>query len=93
MKVVITRAAERDLAEIQAYIAQDNVRAADRFIQRLLTACEALSTQSRRYPATVQDMRKRPLGDYLIFYRLTTHVDVVRILHAARDWTRLLDGD
>ncbi|WAC60511.1 type II toxin-antitoxin system RelE/ParE family toxin [Brevundimonas sp. SL130] len=92
MRLVITRAAARDLAEIEAFIARDSARAARRFVLKLLDACEGLVDQPRAYPeAGVQNLRKRPLDDYLIFYRISEAVEVVRILHAARDWARLLD--
>ena len=92
MRLVVTRAAIRDLAEIEAFIARDNARAARRFILKLLDACDSLVDQPRAYPdAGVQNLRKRPFDDYLIFYRLSDTVEVVRILHAARDWASLLD--
>jgi len=41
------------------------------------------------------DVRKVKLGAYLIFYRVTHQVEVLRILHGARDWSAILtdDGD
>jgi len=92
MRLVFARAAERDLAEIEAFIARDSISAARRFVRRLLVACETLVDQPRAYAqAGVQDLRKRPMDDYLIFYRVSDRVEIVRILHAARDWVRLLD--
>ncbi|WP_299172336.1 type II toxin-antitoxin system RelE/ParE family toxin [uncultured Brevundimonas sp.] len=92
MRLVITRAANRDLADIQAFIARDNPRAARSFVLKLLDACEALIDQPRAYAAAgVQNLRKRPVGDYLIFYRLSDRIEIVRILHAARDWAHMLD--
>lgn len=94
MRLVFTRAANRDLAEIEAFIARDNIAAARRFVLRLLDACEALADQPRAYAETkVQNLRKRPIGDYLIFYRVSGDIEIVRILHAARDWLHLLDPD
>lgn len=94
MRLALTRAAERDLAEIESYIARDSRTAARRHILALLNACDGLVDQPRRYPESgVRDLRKRPHDDYLIFYRVTDRVEVVRILHAARDWAHLLDPD
>ena len=40
------------------------------------------------------DLRRMPFRSYLIFYRVTDHVEILRILHSARDWASLLDdGD
>jgi plasmid stabilization system protein ParE len=92
MRLFITRAATRDLAEIEAFIARDSASAARRFVLKLLDACEGLVDQPRAYAEVgVQNLRKRPFDDYLIFYRLSETVEIVRILHAARDWVRLLD--
>lgn len=92
MKVFYSRLADRDLAEIGEWIAADNPRAAARTIDRLLTACEALSHLALRYPVVRGGaLRKRPMDDYVIFYRVTDQVEVIRILHSARDWLALLD--
>jgi toxin ParE1/3/4 len=41
-----------------------------------------------------EPIRKRVHGDYLIFYRVRgRQVEIVRILHGARDWNALLPGD
>lgn len=92
MRLIFTRAANRDLTEIEAFIARDSVIAARRFVLRLLDACETLIDQPRAYAETnVQGLRKRPFGDYLIFYRALDDLEIVRILHSARDWAHLLD--
>lgn len=36
-------------------------------------------------------LRRRPSGNYLIFYSVGDRVEIVRILHGARDWISLLD--
>jgi plasmid stabilization system protein ParE len=50
MKVVITTAARADLAEIQAFIAQDNPARADSFVDELVARCEELTDAPRGYP-------------------------------------------
>ncbi|MFB7880247.1 type II toxin-antitoxin system RelE/ParE family toxin [Brevundimonas diminuta] len=93
MKVVLTRVAESDLAQSGDWIARDNPRAAGRWIESALTECESLSAHVERYPRIgFADLRKRPFGDYVIFYRMTDQVEIIRVLHAARDWASLL-GD
>lgn len=94
MRVFITEPASQDLTDIGDHVAQDNPSAALTLIEALLSASYALADHPFRYPeAGVMGLRKRPHGSYLIFYRVSERAEVVRILHAARDWTRLLGGD
>lgn len=94
MRVVLTRLAEADLTDIGDWIARDNPAAAMRWIEAALAHCHGLATHPERYPRIAfADLRKRPFGDYVAFYRVTDRVEIVRVLHAARDWTHLLDGD
>ena len=94
--------ARRDLAEIAAYIAFDNPSAADRF----LIAAEDAFDKLARMPGMgalhefsepkLKDLRSWPITrfrNYLIFYRQTENaIEVVRVLHGARDIRRLLGG-
>lgn len=92
MKVIVSRRAEMDMAEIAAWIAGDNPRAASRMIDRLISAANGLSRYPLRYPAVGHGgLRKRPVGDYILLYRVDAVVAVARVLHSARDWLSLLD--
>lgn len=94
MRVRLADAALRDLTAIEDHVALDKPDAARRLVRTLFKRCETLAQNPRRYPAAgVADLRKRPEGAYLIFYRVTDDVEIVRILHAARDWTHLLASD
>ena len=94
MRVRLADAVLRDLAAIEDHVALDSPNAARRLVRTLFGRCETLAQNPRRYPeAGIADLRKRPEGSYLIFYRVTDDVEVVRILHAARDWTHLLATD
>lgn len=91
MKVVLTAPAKADLLEIGDWIASDSPANAQRFVHRRRTACDELSTLSFRYaeePGT--GLRRRPVGNYLVFYRVTDQVQIIRILHSGRDWLALL---
>lgn len=91
MRVVLTRLAEADLTQIGDWIAQDSPAAAGRWIEAALTECQSLSAHPERYPRVAfAGLRKRSFGDYVIFYRVMDRVEIVRVLHAARDWTQLL---
>jgi len=92
MKVIISRAAEMDMVDIGDWIARDSDRAAGRMITRILVAIEGLTRYPLRYPVIESlNVRKRPIGDYVILYRVDDAVRIVRILHSARDWLSLLD--
>jgi plasmid stabilization system protein ParE len=91
MRVRIAAAALRDLGAIETHVSLDSPRAARRLVAKLFDRCETLARNPNRYPkAGSAGLRKRPEGAYLIFYRVTSEVEIVRILHAARDWTHLL---
>ena len=85
--------ARRDLQEILEYIARDKPGAALRHVERMEEACWWLA----RNPlvGTARDdllplLRCYSVGNYVIFYRPTDKgVDVVRVVHGARDVDRL----
>jgi len=90
-RIVQAPAAEADAVEIWVYIAQDNPDAADRLLGRFDKLFRLLASQPQ-LGKSVEDLapnlRFVPLGNYLIFYRPRTDgVEIVRILHAARDIT------
>ncbi|CAN5454976.1 type II toxin-antitoxin system RelE/ParE family toxin [soil metagenome] len=92
MKVVVSRRAEMDMVEIATWIAGDSPRAASRMINRLIAAANGLSRYPLRYPTIGHGgLRKRPVGEYVLLYRVDDVVSIARILHGARDWLSLLD--
>ncbi|HEY5797983.1 MAG TPA: type II toxin-antitoxin system RelE/ParE family toxin [Bosea sp. (in: a-proteobacteria)] len=90
MKLAFTPTARRDLQEIGDYIARDSRRQAMRFVIALERFCGKLLSQPERYPLSPRHaergVRRAALRDYLVFYRVReTTVEILRILHAARD--------
>ena len=95
MIVVISSAAEADLEAIGDWIAQDNPLRAVSFILELRHACKTLADAPRGYALVPRyehrGVRRKPHGNYLIFYRLGDDVvEVVHILHGARDYEPIL---
>jgi plasmid stabilization system protein ParE len=93
--VVLTAEAETDLESIAEYIARDSATIALNFVQELREKCLALAQAPRGYPLVPRyehlGIRRRPFGNYLIFYRIGADaIEVVHILHGARDYERLL---
>jgi toxin ParE1/3/4 len=93
--VVVTAEAETDLEQIANYISEQSVEIALNFVQELREKCESLADAPRGYPLLPRHehlgIRRRPFGDYLIFYRVGADaIEVVHILHGARDYEPLL---
>lgn len=87
--------AAQDLFDIWNHIAEDSVVAADRVLGRIVEAEHrllAFPEMGRRRPDVSADLRHWPVGAYLIFYRVTPdHLEVVRVVHGARDLGGLFD--
>jgi toxin ParE1/3/4 len=92
--VVLTPFAETDLDDIWFEIALDNPAAADRVIDAIRRRSEQLSTFSesgRLRPDIAADARSLTVGNYLVLYRhFKATIEIVRIVHGARDLTALL---
>ena len=98
MKVRFSPAADADLAAIQAFIAEDNPVAAAIFTRDLAGAAIAIGATPLGFPLLPDhrssSLRRRVYHSYLIVYRLDTDtVEIVRVLHGARDYRSLLGGD
>ena len=90
-RIIRAPAAEADAVEIWAYIAEDNPAAADSLLDRIDAMVRTLATQpylGKTLADLAPDLRFMPIGAYLIFYRpIEDGVEIVRLLHSARDVT------
>lgn len=87
---VLSAAAEADLDAIWEYIALDNVDAADRWIERLFAAFEALAQTPgmghKREDLTSFPVYFWPVGAYLILYRHSVEsIEIVAVTQGSRD--------
>ena len=87
--------AHDDLNSILEYLASDSARVALRWVMRLETACAELSDRALMYALVPghedRGVRRRIVGSYGIFYVVRDdYIDVLPILHSARDHERLL---
>ncbi|MEQ1714743.1 MAG: type II toxin-antitoxin system RelE/ParE family toxin [Hyphomicrobium sp.] len=88
-RLLISPAAEADLAEIWAYIADDSSKAATVFVEQI----EGKFRPLRDFPGigSIRDqiasgLRALPYKNYVIYYVFTdADVTIVRVLHGARD--------
>jgi toxin ParE1/3/4 len=94
MRVRLTTDARTDLDDIFSFIATDSPSAAEAVLTRLRDACLQLADTPKRYPVAFardrSEIRRRPAGSYNIYFRVQDGgVEIVRIVHSARDATRL----
>ena len=85
-----------DLIDIASYIAQDSIEASDRFLNAAQATFEKLASSPQigaicpfRHPLAM-GIRVWPIQRfkrYLVFYRPESNgINVIRVLHGARDW-------
>lgn len=88
MKIRLTKAAIRDLREVQAYIAADDPRAALRVTSKLEKAIALIGDQPQiGRPISAQSKREWsvPGLPYVIPYRVSDGViEIIRIYHTSR---------
>ncbi|MEX0613993.1 MAG: type II toxin-antitoxin system RelE/ParE family toxin [Pirellulales bacterium] len=90
----LSSVAEADMLAVWEYIAQDNIAAADRMIDRFTAAFERAAQfpeANQKYQHPKGDFRIAVVAPYLIFYKISDdEIDIVRVLHGARRWEELL---
>ena len=94
-RYILTPRAKRDVNEIWDYIASDNIEAADRVLDALESAMVKLAKNPdighRREELADKSHRFWLVYSYLIVYRHEAKpLQIVRVLHAARDVQGLL---
>jgi plasmid stabilization system protein ParE len=86
---VLSPDALRDLQDIWDFIAADNVPAAEKLEDEFFDAFEMLAKRPQmghaRPDLTERDARFWPVGQYLIVYRSLQPLQIVAVLHGARD--------
>ncbi len=95
MKVAFTLAARRDLSQIGDFIAEDNPPRAVTFVDELEQHCLRIGFAPHAYPVVApqggREIRRVVHDSYLIFYDIVGGaVRILRIIHGARDWERLV---
>lgn len=89
--------AAADLLDIWGFIAEDSIEQADRWVDRLDETLGLLATQplmGRAREELAAEVRSFPIGRYVIFYQpIDDGIDVVRVLHSARDADAVFSRD
>jgi toxin ParE1/3/4 len=87
-RITISRAARSDLVEIWEYIASENIQAADRIRNEIITRFEMLlrfPEIGRRRDDLKRGLRSFPVKKYLVFYFVEEDgIRIARVLHGAR---------
>lgn len=82
-------AAEADILEIWAFIAEDSLVEADLWVDRLdekLVLWATQPTMGRNRDEVSPGIRSLVFGRYVVFFEpLSDGIDVVRVLHSSRD--------
>jgi plasmid stabilization system protein ParE len=95
VNVVITEPAFSDLEKIALYIAKDSPLRAETFVDELVKAALELADRPLAYQLVPRyedlGIRRRPYGNYLIFYTVRLdRIVVQRILNGAQDYEAIL---
>jgi len=98
MPIIIKRPLARsDLAEIWDYIADDNERRADSFIDLFDQKFQELSRHpnlGRSRDELEEGIRSFPVGKNVIFYRIMPEgLEIIRVLHGSRDLNAIFHPD
>ncbi len=101
MKINRSAASVLDIMETAEYIAQDNMEAADRFVDAIDESLELITKSPDigviRKVGKAPEMRMwavKGFPDSLVFYRATsTQINVIRVIHSARDFYRIFEND
>lgn len=94
-RFLLTPAARSDLIEIDEYLRRESMRAATRVLARLRDQMRRLAERPGmghlREDLADEKLRFWPVYSYLIIYRADVRpIQVVRVLHGARDARSLL---
>ncbi len=94
-KATYTAEAERDLDAIVDFIAMDSASAAKSWLSDVRSRCDLLAFHpaigERLAKKRLHKVRRHVVGNYLIYYEATPQgIDVLRIVHGARDQEGLL---
>ena len=94
-RFIFAPAARQDLRDIQVFIARESITNARRVMREIRTACARLAENPHlghsREDLTDQPVLFWPVRAYFIIYRPeTAPLEIVRVLHGARDIPNLL---
>lgn len=91
----LTKAAERDLEEIWAYLNADNSRSAEKLIKDFLQKFRMLADNpnlGKSRSEVLINLRSFPFKKYVVFYTPTDYgIEIFRVLHSSRNIEGIFD--
>lgn len=94
--VKVAAAAEEDLREIWAYVAEHNTEAANKLIKEITSKFAFLRDfphMGREQDRLLVNLRSFLVRDYFIFYQpFEGGVEILRVLHGSRDIEGIFEG-
>lgn len=94
--IKVAAAAEEDLKEIWAYVAESNPEAANRLIKEITRRFAILRDHphvGREQDKLLVNLRSLVVKNYLIFYQpFEDGVEILRVLHGSRDIGSIFEG-
>ena len=91
--VFYQQVAKADLIDVWLFIAEENMAAADSYIERLQEICALIAVNPLMGVDRLdiaKDVRSFAVDDYVIYYELNDEgINVLRVWHAAREPTSL----
>lgn len=95
-KVLRAPDADQDIMQVWHYIAQDNLSAADRWLDGIEEAAQKLAENpgiGRSRAKYGKGLRSIPFGNYILFYvRHSEGIELIRVNHGARDLDSIFDS-
>jgi len=83
-----------DLQDIWEYVSEDSLDAADRILEDFYNAFVQLAEMPgmghKRQDLTTRDVLFWPVHSYLVIYKLSDPLRIVRVIHGKRDVKKLL---
>ena len=93
-RFVLSPAATADIEQIEMFLDEHAPHATDTVLERLRDAMRRIAATPGighlRQDLTDEPLRFYAVWSYLIIYRLTDPIEVVRVIHGARDVARQL---
>ena len=92
-ELILSPQANEDLDDIWAYIAEDHLVNADRFIDKLYDKSILLAENPQigvERPELIIGLRSFPVNHYVLFYQIRPNgIEMIRILRASRDLNQI----
>jgi len=93
LEIVWLQHAEADLNNIVEHIAKENIDAAIMLFERVIESSRGLLAHPKiGRSGKVKDTRERIVSGtkYIIVYRVTEKIEILRILHGAQQWPMVI---